>query len=269
MLALQMDVSSTFDHFCADKFVYALDHSPKISPQAKRAADILRDWDGRMSADSAAPTIETKARRELVRILLEPKLGSADDGAAAGGATAKRNVPNSGELNWKRYQWGMSTVWLENVLSKQPARWLPPGYSDYGSMLTAAMENALNQPDIPTDLTKWTWGENYWVEIEHPILGHLPLIGRFTGPGRHPLTGDHYTVKAGDRNFGSSERLTWNFADFDHSALNLVTGESGVFLSPYYLDQWAAWYKGTTFLLPFSQEAIERHREHELTLLPK
>jgi penicillin amidase len=269
MLALQMDVSSTFDHFCADKFVYALDHSPKISLQAKRAADILRDWDGRMSADSAAPTIETKARRELVRTLLEPKLGSADDGAAAGGATAKRTVPDSGELNWKRYQWGMSTVWLENVLSKQPARWLPPGYKDYGSVLTAAMENALKQPDIPTDLTKWTWGENYWVEIEHPILGHLPLIGRFTGPGRHPLTGDHYTVRAGDRNFGSSERLTWNFADFDRSTLNLVTGESGVFLSPYYLDQWAAWYKGTTFLLPFSQEAIERHREHELTLLPK
>ena len=53
MLALQMDVSSTFDRFCADKFVYALDHAPKLSDRAKRAADILRDWDGRMSADSA------------------------------------------------------------------------------------------------------------------------------------------------------------------------------------------------------------------------
>jgi len=60
-------------------------------------------------------------------------------------------------------------------------------------------------------------GRNYWVEIEHPILSHVPLLGRFTGPGRHPLTGDHYTVKAGDRNFGSSERLTWNFADFDEA----------------------------------------------------
>ena len=77
MLALQMDVSSTYDRFCADKFVYALDHAASASDRAKRAADILRDWDGRMSADSAAPTIETKARQELVRLLLEPKLGAA------------------------------------------------------------------------------------------------------------------------------------------------------------------------------------------------
>ena len=89
------------------------------------------------------------------------------------------------------------------------------------------------------------------------------------GAARHPLTGDHYTVKAGDRNFGSSERLTWNFADFDESTLNLVTGESGVFLSPYYLDQWRAWYGGETFTLPFSPEAIERHREHELVMTPR
>ena len=39
----------------------------------------------------------------------------------------------------------MSSVWLENVLTKQPARWLPPGYSDYGSLLTAAVENAVKQ----------------------------------------------------------------------------------------------------------------------------
>ena len=69
MLELQMDVSSTYDRFCADKFVYAVDHAASASDRAKRAADILRDWDGRMSADSAAPTIETKARQELARLL--------------------------------------------------------------------------------------------------------------------------------------------------------------------------------------------------------
>ena len=31
MLALQMDVSSTYDRFCADKFVYAVDHAAKTS----------------------------------------------------------------------------------------------------------------------------------------------------------------------------------------------------------------------------------------------
>jgi penicillin amidase len=273
MLALEMDVSSTYDRFCADKFVYALDHAPQLSDRAKRAAGILRDWDGRMSADSAAPTIETKARYELARLLLEPKLGAAQDSSAKGptngAAPNAASVKETGALSWKSYHWGMATVWLENVLTKQPARWLPAGYSDYGALLTAAIENALTQTGVPSDLAQWKWGENYLVEIDHPVLSQLPLVGRFTGPGRHPLSGSTYTVKAVGRNFGPSERATWNFANFDESTLNLVTGESGVFLSPHYMDQWAAWYGGSTFVFPFSAAAVEKHRAHEMTLAPK
>jgi penicillin amidase len=254
MLALQMDVSSTYDRFVADKLVYALDHAGKISDRAKKAADILRDWDGRMSADSAAPTIETKARQELVRMILEPKLGAADE------------KPAPGILSWKSYRWGMSTVWLENVLTKQPARWLPTGYDNYQSLLAGAVESALQQPGVPSDISRWKWGKNYPVEIEHPVLSHLPLVGRFTGPGSHPLSGSSYTVKAVGRDFGPSERLTWDFSDFDKSTLNLVTGESGIWLSPNYMDQWTAWYGGKTFTLPFSESAVEQHTKHEMTM---
>jgi len=269
MLALQLDVSSTYDRFCADKFVYAVDHAASASDRAKRAADILRDWDGRMSADAAAPTIETKARQELARLLLEPKLGPAEDG------------PNRGALSWKSYRWAMSSVWLENVLTKQPARWLPPGYSDYGSLLTAAVENAVKltrtasqdsssfAAKVPSNLSRWKWGENHAVEIEHPVLSQLPLIGRFTGPGARPLSGSAFTVRAASGELGPSERLTWNFANFDESTLNLVTGESGIFLSPHYMDQWAAWYGGSTFAFPFSPAAVEQHRAHEMTLVPR
>jgi penicillin amidase len=257
MLALQMDVSSTYDRFCADKFVYALDHSGKISDKAKKAADILRDWDGRMSADSAAPAIETKARQELVRLILEPKLGMAADGATPG------------TLNWKSYRWSMSTVWMENVLTKQPARWLPAGYSDYQSLLVAAVENALKQPEVPTDVSQLKWGKIYPVEIEHPVLSHLPLIGQLTGPGQHPLSGSAFTVKAVGKEFGPSERVTWNFADFDKSTLNLVTGESGIFLSKHYMDQWPAWYAGRTFAFAFSPAKVEKRKKYEMTLAPR
>jgi penicillin G amidase len=273
MLALQMDVSSTYDRLCADKFVYAIDHATNPSERAKRAADILRDWDGRMAADSAAPTIETKARQELVRLLLEPKLGAADSN------------PNTGNLNWKSYRWAMSSVWLENVLSKQPQRWLPAGYPDYGTLLTAAVENVVKRAqgasgdasktastphsDAPTDLNQWKWGQNYPVEIDHLVLGQLPLVGRLTGPGFHPLSGSGFTVKAVARGFGPSERITWNFANFDESTLNLVTGESGIFLSPYYMDQWKAWYGGSTFAFAYSKDAVDKQRAHEMTLVPR
>ena len=276
MLALQMDVSSTYDRFCADKFVYAVDHATGASDRAKRAAEILRDWDGRMSADSAAPTIETKARQELARLLLEPKLGAA----AYVAASSPNSGAAAGALSWKSYHWGMSSVWLENVLTRQPTRWLPPGYSDYGSLLTAALENVIRQTALvantpasdvslaPSDLSQWKWGKNFPVEIDHRVLSRLPMIGRFTGPGLHPLSGSGQTVKQVGRGFGPSERLTWNFANFDESTLNLVTGESGIFLSPHYMDQWTAWYGGSTFAFPFSQTAVEQHRRHEMMLVP-
>jgi penicillin G amidase len=267
MLALQMDVSSTYDRFCADKFVYAVDHAANASDRAKRAADILRDWDGRMSADSAAPTIETRARQELLRLLLEPKLGAPPSDSTAG------------TLSWKSYHWSMASVWLENVLTKQPARWLPPGYSDYEALLATAVENSVKQThasggsttasEAPSDLNQWKWGKYYPVEIDHLVLGQLPIIGRFTGPGFHALSGSNYTVKAVGRGFGPSERMTLNFANFDESTMNLVTGESGIFLSPYYLDQWKAWYGGSTFVFPFSQAAVAQHQAHEMRLEPR
>jgi penicillin G amidase len=269
MLALQMDISSTFDRFCADKFVYAVDHAPSASDRAKRAADILRDWDGRMSADSAAPAIETMARRELARMLLEPKLGAAPDGSRSDPFAEPPPATSPEPLSWKSYRWTMSSVWLENVLTKQPARWLPPGYADYGSLLTAAVEKTVKRPGVPPDISKWKWGESNLLEIEHPVLSQLPFIGRFTGPGSHPLSGSGYTVRAANRKLGPSERLTWNFANFDDSTLNLVTGESGVFLSHYYMDQWSAWYGGSTFEFPFSPAAVEKYRAHEMTLAPK
>ena len=51
--------------------------------------------------------------------------------------------------------------------------------------------------------------------------------------------------------------------------LNLVTGESGNFLSPYYMDQWKAWYTGYTLTLPFSKTAVENAAAHRLMLEPQ
>ena len=77
MLALETDVYSDLDRFFAERFVYAVDHAKDPSVRAKAAAEILRQWDGRMTEDSAAPTIAVRGRQELARLLLEPKLGAA------------------------------------------------------------------------------------------------------------------------------------------------------------------------------------------------
>ena len=61
-------------------------------------------------------------------------------------------------------------------------------------------------------------------------------------------------MKAVSRSHGPSERLTVDLSDLDQSStLNLVTGEAGNFLSPYYMDQWKAWYEGYSFTLPIRE----------------
>jgi penicillin amidase len=257
MLALQTDVQSEAELFAAERFVYAVDHASKASARAKQAADLMRSWDGRMQASSAAPTIAENSILQLRRLLLEPKLGSAPADSTKDDA-----------LSWRTYSWEMRSVWLENILLHRPPRWLPEKYPNYDELLTAAVDAAVNSPDAPHDLASWRWGAFNAVEIQHPILGKIPLIRRWSGPGVQEQSGGGYTVKAVTRHHGPSERFTANLADLDQSTLNLVTGQGGNFLSPYYMDQWKAWYGGTTFTLPFSAKAVDAAKAHRLELEP-
>jgi penicillin amidase len=265
MLALENDVQSENDLFAAERFVYAVDHAAKASARAKQAADLMRNWDGRMSANASAPTIAVRSAQELTRLLLEPRLGAAP-ASTPGGQSAESL--NQASLNWKSYAWEMRTVWLQNVMLRQPKRWLPEKYPNYEELLTAAVEAAVNASDAPKDLTAWHWGEMNAVEIQHPVLGKIPLLQRWTGPGVHIQSGSGYTVKAVTRHHGPSERFTANLADLDQSTLNTVTGQGGNFLSPFYMDQWNAWYEGSTFPLPFTAQAVEASGTHRLTLEP-
>jgi len=171
-------------------------------------------------------------------------------------------------LNWKTYHWEMQTVWLQNVLLHQSKRWLPEKYPNYDELLTAAVEAAVNGPAAPQDLASWHWGSVNAVEIDHPVLGKIPLIGRWAAPGIREQSGSGYTVKAVTAHHGPSERFTANLADLDQSTLNTVTGQGGNFLSPYYMDQWKAWYEGSTFTLPFTPQAVESTGTHRLVLEP-
>jgi len=253
MLAVETDIYSELDRYVADRIVYAVDHAQKASPLARQAADILREWNGQMDENMVAPTIVSRARDELRRNLLQPKLGAAPD--------------RSDQLSWKNYRWMMETVWLENVLTHQPPRWLPAQHANYNELITAALEDALK--NAPKRLDSWKWGAQNTVTIQNPILSKIPFIGSWTGPGENPQSGSVYTVKAVGAAHGPSERFTADLANLDASTLNLVTGQSGNFLSPYYMDQWAAWYKGTTFVLPFSKTAVENSATHRLMLEPK
>src|SRR5579859_4901540 len=247
MLAIQTDITSEYDRFFADKFVYAIDHSSNASSRTRQAADAMRGWDGRMLADAAAPTIEVRTRRYLWEMLLDPKLGSDAD----------------------NYEWSEMAVALETIIGKQPDRWLPPGYGSFNDLLNAAVEKAVK--DGPPNLQSWRYGDAYPVVITHPIFRSFPMLHghvSIAGPGTRQQSGGGYTVKQVGRGFGPSERMTVDFSNLDASTFNIVLGESGQPFSPHYMDHWDAWYNNTTFPLAYSDPAVQQARRHELRLEP-
>jgi len=269
MLGLQTDVHSEFVQFAAERFVYAVDHASKPSPRAKQAADLMRAWDGRMLASSAAPTIAEGSIRELRRLLLESRLGVAPPATPHDSDSELYLEDENETVNWKTYSWLQRSVWLENVLLHRPKRWLPEKYPSYDELLTAAVDGAITNPGVPKELSSWRWGPYNAVTIQHPVLGKIPLVKYWSGPGTNEQSGSGYTVKAVTRNHGPSERFTANLADLDQSTLNIVTGQAGNLLSPFYMDQWKAWYEGTTFTLPFSAKAVDTTKSHRLILQPQ
>lgn len=246
MLTVQTDIYSEVDQELAHRFAYAIDHTAGTDDRLRKAADLMRSWDGRLSTDSAAASVVTRAREALKPMILEPKLGEL-----AG-----------------QYLWSESNFAMEEIVMHASADWLPPGYKDWDAALTEAVRRGMDRGKAPADVSRWTYGSWHVIDLEHPLASFLPIVGRIAGTGPQPLSGDTVTVKQAGRTFGPSQRFTMDWSNIDGSTENIVLGESGNPLSPYFRDQWNEYMSGTTFALPFSPAAVGAQTRHTLRLLP-
>jgi penicillin amidase len=246
MLTVQTDIYSEVDQELAHRFAYAIDHTAGTDDRLRKAADLMRSWDGRLSTDSAAASVVTRAREALKPMILQPRLGDL-----AG-----------------QYFWSESNFALEEIVMHANPDWLPPGYKDWDAALTEAVRRGMDRGKAPADVSRWNYGSWHVIDLEHPLAGFLPIVGDIAGTGPQPLSGDTVTVKQAGRAFGPSQRFTMDWSNIDGSTENIVLGESGNPLSPYFRDQWNDYYNGTTFALPFSPAAVGAQTQHTLRLLP-
>jgi len=247
MLTVQTDVYSEVDQELGQRFAYAIDHTPSADDRLKKAADQMRSWDGKLTTDSAAASIVTQTRSALWPMILEPKLGKEIAG---------------------EYHWSESNFAEEEIIMRAKADWLPFYYKNWDALLTDAVRKGMAQGKAPADLAQWRYGSWHVVDVEHPLAKFLPLVGRVAGTGEQPQSGDTTTVKQVGRDFGPSQRFTMDWNNIDGSTENIVLGESGNPFSPYFRDQWNAWYGGTTFAFPFTSSAVAAQTQHTLRLLP-
>ena len=265
MLAIQTDITSDFDRVLAQRLAYAIDHAPNVTethlPAGKiatlhQAADLLRNFDGTMATNSPAAAIVASTHAILWPMLLAPKLSNM------------RSHENLQSL----YDWGEKDFALEQILEHTPTRWLSPPFTNWDDLLATAVLRGLAGAHAPSDLSHFTYGTIHKVDIEHPLFAQYSILrtmlGRPTGTGPQPQSGDTTTIKQTGLDFGPSERFTADLANPDQSTLNLVLGQSGNPASPWFLDQFPAWLQGSTYPFAFTNPAVIESATHTLTLTP-
>ena len=231
MLSVETDVYSAFDSFLAQQTVAAYDaqKTKPANPQMQEAVGVLRAWKGQMQKGLAAPMLVSLIYNQVRRQM------------------AERAATGMGDV----YTNFMAPSVVEKLLRERPPDWFP----DYDAVLLRCLTGALDagQKIQGSSVSRWDYGQYMSLEIVNPVVGRLPLIGRFFDIGPVSMSGAGTTVKQYTRRLGPSLRMIVDLGDLEHSFANLATGESAQVLSSHYKDQWDAYYAGRSFPMQYGK----------------
>ncbi|HET9178393.1 MAG TPA: penicillin acylase family protein [Terriglobia bacterium] len=249
MLKIQMDIHPLDDEWLRDRLIAAANEYLPQQPDARFAIEQLRGWDGKATADSAATLVCELTKPVLLHRILAPRLGDDLSG----------------------YRCPMSTVFLQDVIDHSLGRWLPPGDNNFNQTLIRSLEEAVRQ--IPglvgtNDHNAWKWGATIPLTFRHPLGGAVRPLGWLLNVGPFPQSGTANSIKRATLGVGPSMRMVVDLGELDSSVQNITLGQSGQPFSPYYKDQFEAWYHGQSFPMPFSDEAVQKAAAHRLELEP-
>ncbi len=238
MLSVQKDVYSAFSHFLAQQAVAAWEASAKKPALVRPAIEQLRRWNGQMEPGLAAAMLATLHFQHLRK------------------AVAERAAPGKGA----GYELQMAAAVIEDLLRRRPREW----FSDYDELLLASLADALEEGTRMQgkDPAKWEYGRFHVLGLAHPILGGLPLVGKYFRIGPLPMSGSSTTVHQTTPRLGPSMRMVVDVGRWDNSVQNLTIGQSGHVLSRHYRDQWDAYYAGRSFPMQF--ERVDARAKLEL-----
>ncbi|NLE70839.1 MAG: penicillin acylase family protein [Actinomycetales bacterium] len=258
--AIQLDSWSPF----AEALVPALLGAP-VDAFTKEAVDLLRDWDRRMTADSAAAAYFAAVWSTLLELTFQDDLPEA--AWPDGGSRWLQVVV--GLLDEPDSPWWDDRRTVNVVESRD-------------ELLARALETARLELTVQLgkDATAWQWGRLHVAAPQHAVLGgpSVPApVRELVNPRPLAVPGGSSIVNAmaWDAASGSFEvtagpamRMVVDLGDPDASTWVASTGTSGHPGSVHYTDQFAAWARGDTFPWPFSREAVRDAASRELTLRP-
>jgi penicillin amidase len=254
--ALQMDVVSLPWRRVRDRLLaLALP-----DPDAAQALELLRDWDGRISADSAAASVWELWLSTMAARMTQPTAPNAWQFAL--GAGFGDIVPLT------IFHAGSAAQVVERFLGDAPDWDADAGLALGEAMLRLRVDLA---GDDPAD---WAWGRLRTLTLRHPV-GSQPLLAGAFNLGPVPMGGDATTPMQAatgplhpvdNPGYLANTRVVIDLADLDRSRFVLAGGQSGNPLSPHYRDLFALWQRGEGVPIAWSEDAVAAVTVSSLTL---
>jgi penicillin amidase len=260
---MQMDVT----HLPGPELITLLAGLETAVPEAALALVLLRQWNGRLTADCVGGTVYEVFIRQLSEALLTPYFSRPFRDQLLGLGTNPFMQP----VNEFQGQWPVS---LLRILGEGSARWLPNRESTLVQCL--ARTTAVLQDRLGPDPANWQWGRLHQVTFAH-AFGVAPLLGRLFNQGPYPVGGDENTVLQtgirADLPYANnaicvSTRLIVEFGEEVRAWGIHPPGQSGHVGSPHYGDLIGPWLAGDYYEMAWTPEAVTAVTRHTLTLQP-
>lgn len=202
-----------------------------------QVAELVTRWHGRATPDSVAYRLVRGFRDTTAYLLFEPLTERADK--LMGQRTSRH--------------WGGAErpVWV--LLEQRPPHLLSPRFASYDELLLTALNEVVTllRAAHAGDLSQAIWGQYANRPVQHPLSGGIPALSRWLDLSAEGCGGGEEMprVNAGEQR--AVNRLAVSPGHEDQGVIQMLGGQSGHFLSPYYRAGHDAWVKGEPMpLLP-------------------
>ncbi len=214
---------------------------------ATPAAALLRDWDGDLSADSAAGTLYAIWYYRHLRPMLAQVLLPDDPALVA-------PLGSPGVLRLMGEERAIEAIVTSLILA-------------YAETVHA----------LGDDPAQWRWGDLHRIQFEHPLLqlADVGLAAQMTYPA-YPRGGSGNTTNNTGFNpndllvrAGASYRQVIDVGNWDASRMTNAPGQSGDPRSPFYDNLLRGWAEDESFPLLYDRAKILQHRAFSIQLAPQ
>jgi penicillin amidase len=224
-------------------------------PLGKKALELIKNFDGNMSADSPSSLIFNAWADQLTRNVFS----------------------RLSYLFWENYGARNFRFPLISVLENPHSPWCDnPKTTQIESCedsSNAAFDSALQylQDEYGDNPNSWTWGKAHIAISEHRPLSKVPVLGNLFNISA-PFPGDSFSINVGRLELNNSSnpyetlqapslRTIYDLSDLEKSLFIYQAGQSGWVQSPLYRNMTSLWVKNEYLPLQMKPENSKRTLE--------